>query len=82
MLNLYILGLIKQIDLLEFIMELVLFGAEKIWFHLRYLIGVKSGVTYAISYNYAKIKVDLYDSLPLEFLQLLFYFLLLNFKLP
>ena len=26
----------------------------------------KSSITYVISYNYAKIKVDLYDSLPLE----------------
>ena len=28
--------------------------------------GVKSGITYVISHNYARIKVDLYDSLPLE----------------
>ena len=33
---------------------------------IRYLIDVKSGIAYAISYNYPKIKVDLYDSLPLE----------------
>ena len=37
-------------------------------FHLqiRYLIGVKSGTTYVISHNYAKIKVDSYNSLPLD----------------
>ena len=33
---------------------------------IRYLTSVKSGGIYMISYNYAKIKVDLYDSLPLE----------------
>ena len=33
---------------------------------IRYLKGVKSGITYVISHNYAKIKVDLCDSLPPE----------------
>ena len=48
---------------------LVLFGAEKydfIYNRIRYLIGVKSGITYVFSHNYAIIKVDSYDSLPLE----------------
>ena len=48
---------------------LVLFGGEKYDFicnRIRYLIGVKSGIMYIISHNYAKIKVDSYDSLPLE----------------
>ena len=48
---------------------LVLFGAEKydfIYSSIRYLIGVKSGIIYVISHNYAKIKVDSYDYLPLE----------------
>ena len=48
---------------------LVLFGSEKydyIYDRIRYLIGVKSGVTDIISFNSAKIKVDSYDSLPLE----------------
>ena len=48
----------------------VLFGDEKYGFiynRIRYLIGVKSGITYVISHNYAKIKVDSYDSLPLGF---------------
>ena len=27
---------------------------------------IKSGITYLFSHNYAKIKVDSYDSLPLE----------------
>ena len=29
-------------------------------------IGLESGITYAISHYYAEIKVDSYDSLPLE----------------
>ena len=32
----------------------------------RYFIGVKNGITYVISHSHAKIKVDPYDSLPLE----------------
>ena len=48
---------------------LVLFGDEKYYFlynRIRYLTGVKIGITYVISHNYAKIKVDSFDSLPLE----------------
>ena len=48
---------------------LVLFGSEKydfIYNRIRYLIRVKNGITFVISHNYAKIKVELYDSLPLE----------------
>ena len=48
---------------------LVSFGSEKkdfIYNKLRYLISVTNGITYVISHNYAKIKVDSYDSLPLE----------------
>ena len=48
---------------------LVLFGAEifdLIYTRIRYLIGVESGITYVISHSYVKIKVDSYDSLPLE----------------
>ena len=47
----------------------VLFGDEKYDFistRIRYLIGVKSGIAYVISHNSAKIRVDSYDSLPLE----------------
>ena len=41
-----------------------LFEDEKydlIYNRIRYLIWVKSGITYAISHNYAIIKVDSYD---------------------
>ena len=47
---------------------LVLFGNEhynSIYDRIRYLIIVKSSITYIISHNYATIKVDFYDSLPL-----------------
>ena len=48
---------------------LLLFGGGKfdlIYNRIIYLIGIKSGVTYVISHNYAKMKVDSYHSLPLE----------------
>ena len=48
---------------------LVLFVGEKHDFisnRMRYLIGVKSGIIYVISHNWAKIKVFSYDSLFLE----------------
>ena len=47
---------------------LVLFGAEKYdsnYNRIRYLIGVKSGILYVFSHNYARIKVNSYDSLSL-----------------
>ena len=47
---------------------LVLLEGEKydlIYNRIKYLIGVKSGITYVISHNYAKIKVDSCDSFPL-----------------
>ena len=56
-------------DLLEFMMDtrwLVLFGCEKynsIYNRIRYLISVKSGITYITSHNYAKVK-DSEGSLP------------------
>ena len=48
---------------------LVLFRSENYGFiynRIRYLIGVKSGITYVISHNYAIFKIDSYDSLSLE----------------
>ena len=47
----------------------VLFGPEKcdvICNRIRCLIGQKSSITYVISHNYARIKSDSLDSLPLE----------------
>ena len=48
---------------------LVLFGPEKydaIYNTCIYLISQKTGITYVTSHNYAQIKVDSQDSLPLE----------------
>ena len=47
----------------------VLIGSEKYDFiqkRIRYRIGVKSGITYVISHNYVKLKVDSYNFLPIE----------------
>ena len=46
---------------------LVLFGPEKwntINSRIRYFISQENDITYAFCYDYAKIKVDSYDSLP------------------
>ena len=59
-------------DLLEFMMEtryLVLSGSRKydaMYNRIRYLISLKNSITYVISHYNAKIKVDSYDSLPIE----------------
>ena len=48
---------------------LTLFGPEKydaIYNRIRYLISLKSGMTYIISHYLAKIKVDSYNPLPIE----------------
>ena len=58
-----------KLDIYDGTRYLVLFGAEKnhlIYNRIRYLKGVKSGITYVISHNNAKVKADSYDSLPLE----------------
>ena len=48
---------------------LTLFGTEKygaIYDRIRYLISLKSSITYIFSHYFAKIKVDSYDSLSIE----------------
>ena len=48
---------------------LVLFESEKydyIYNKIRYLVSLKSGITYGISHNYVKIKFNSFNSLPLE----------------
>ena len=59
---------------------LVLFGGEKyddfIYSRIRYLIWLKSGITYVISHNYEIIKSDSYDSLTVE-KTLTFYIIIL-----
>ena len=48
---------------------LLLYGPEKydaIFLRIRYLIRLKSHITYVDSHNYAKTKIDTDDDLPLE----------------
>ena len=48
---------------------LTLFGSEKhdaVYNRIRYLISLKSSITYVFSHYYAKIKVVFYDSFPIE----------------
>ena len=48
---------------------LVLFGPENyddIYSRIRYFISQKRGIRYAFSHYYPKIKVDSYDTLPIE----------------
>ena len=48
---------------------LTVFGSEKydtIYDRIRYLISLKSGITYVFTHFFAKIKVDSYDSLSIE----------------
>ena len=59
-------GYIKVYDRTRY---LVLFGSKKYDYinnRIRYLISVRKGITDLISHNYAKIKVDSYNSVPLE----------------
>ena len=41
-------------------------GYNEIYDQIKYIISEKSGIAYIIIHNFAKIKVDSYDSLPLE----------------
>ena len=48
---------------------LVLFGPERydaIYDWIKYITSEKSGITYVIGNNFARIKVDSYDSVPLQ----------------
>ena len=59
----------KFIRVFDGIRYLLSFEGEKydfIYNRIRYFIGVKIDITHVISHNYAKIKVDSYNSLPLE----------------
>ena len=47
---------------------LVLFDekCDKIWDRIKYLISKKSGIADSINHNFAIIRIDSYDSLPIE----------------
>ena len=59
-------GFIRDYDGTKY---LVLFGLQKcsvIYGRIRYLIGLKSGITYVFPHNYAKNKFDSDDDMPLK----------------
>ena len=59
-------GIIRIYDRTRY---LTLFGSEEyeaIYNRIRDLISQKSGIRYIFSHYFAKIKVDSYDSLPIE----------------
>ena len=62
MLNLCKLGSIKRMDLLKVMLELDVINYDII----INLVGVTSVITYVISHNFAKIKIDSYVFLILE----------------
>ena len=62
---------------------LLLFGSEKydaISNRIKYIINQKSGITYLFSHNFARIKIDSYDSLPLEKTVTFHHNVLINIK--
>ena len=59
-------GIIRIYDRFRY---LTLFGSIKfdaIYDKIRYLMNLKSSITYIFSHYFAKIKVDSYDSVPIE----------------
>ena len=40
--------------------------SDKIFNNIKYLISKKSGITNSINHNFGRIKIDSYDSLPIE----------------
>ena len=59
-------GFIRVYDGTRYLVLIRIKKYDSIYNRIRYLISAKSGTSYMIFYNYAKIKVDSYDSLPLE----------------
>ena len=59
-------GFIKIHDKIRY---LVLFGyshCDKICDKIKYLISDKSGITNSVNHNFARIRIELYNSLPTE----------------
>ena len=67
-----VLGSIKKMELLKFIFRnryLVLFGPkmyDAIYNKIRYPINKKCDITYSINHNFARIRTDSYNPLPIE----------------
>ena len=59
-------GFIRVYDGTRYLVLFVSGKHDLIYSRTRYLVRVKCSITYVISHNYAKIKIDSYDSLPTE----------------
>ena len=59
-------GFIKLYDGTRYLTLFVSEEYEAIYNRIRYLISQKNGITYIFSHYFAKIKVDSYDSSPIE----------------
>ena len=58
-------GFIRDYDGTEYVVLFDLKKYDTIYNTIRYLIGLKSSITYVVSHNYAKINIDSDDDLPL-----------------
>ena len=70
------------IKIYDGIRHLVLFGSKQndaIYNRIRYLISKKSGITDITSHNFARIRIDSYNSLPKEKTQI-FYNVIVHIK--
>ena len=64
--------------------HLILFGYwlfNKICDKIKYLISNKSGITKSINYNFGRIRIDSYSSLPIKIIKLTFHNVIILIKL-
>ena len=59
-------GFIKIYDGIRYLVLLSNSWYDKICDRTKYLICKKSGITYRINHNFARIRIDSYNSLPIE----------------
>ena len=59
-------GFIKIYDGIRYFVTLDHSWFDEICNSIKYLISEKSGITYSINYNFARIRIDSYNSLPIE----------------
>ena len=59
-------GFIKIHDKIRYLVLFDYSHCDKICNKIKYLVSDKSGITDSINHNFAKIRIDLYNSLPTE----------------
>ena len=59
-------GFNKIHDKIRYLVLIYYSYCDKTCYKMRYLISEKGSITDNINYNFAKIRIDLYDSLPIE----------------